>query len=525
MRIFPSSRKSEETPAREIGQALFMLDANIAKALSELETQIKAASSLQTGVGSESVHPSGWRPAEGREHELNERSGVHSPEVSTPDDADSFKLRRRQRLKMRKVQRAKPRLTTLKPLKLNPNRDSYKKDGGVHRDFLDRGIRHGGTPSGFTKTFPSGMSGNPSESRQGVSYGIAPGDVYGSLENVTQDYPYEEMRIYQEDTIDVGPTEGGFTQREGDSNFSNKTRPRPARKNDENIRYYTTQGPDGPGGFAGDPQPLDYDQYFGLGNMMYPASLMAALAQESYYLRIDPPARFKRTEKPFLFTLYYRGEEQGGAVEIRVKSGKGMSTPTIFVIETIFNENTKKFEIKSVRPATEDPDNKMKYDEATSKWWYDAVLKRALDSKFFPSVFKPTTSLKKTTKKGYTVSQSPFLDEVAPGMTDIEKLFVNITDPSKWDSAGTAVIHKQGLDALRASSPKILEMLDAKSSGDEKYFGWNYVSKEDADIINKQDLEKKGKHYGAEELIRIWKKPAWDEALKQLKEKDPALQG
>lgn len=497
------SKSGYERPARETGQAVSILST----------TSIKADMEFSQGGSSAAAQPSTWKPVD-QGKDVSEREGVHAPETQNPD-RDAFVLKRK------KEHVTKP-VNVAKPLKAFPTREDYKKDNGVHREFLDKGLRKGGVPSGYPRRFPSGMSGLTSDDAQKVAEGVAPGDVYGSLENIlVYEYSYTNVPLYQDDVTDVGPVENNYTQHEQDSNFSNKTRPRPNRKNDRDI----TQDSKLP---TGEAYPIDYDVYTGLGNVMYPISgawFKTETRTQPFYMA---EGRGKN-KKTFNGTIVYNGEAQKGQVWVRIKRSlakNAVFVPTFAEFYIEYDETSKKFVYsKPGQNLDQIPD-----------WAVQKLIDFTLDKT--PPIYKippppktpKTPAQPKVSKakarssplpgdKGYNILTDPLIDQAAPGITETEKLFTRLTkwNPPSRDLSGSGFTGTINIPTDRIKEATF-DVLMKNPKGDGQYFNWNYVSESQVSKMKQVEVKETGVHTGGESSVSVAKKAAWDEAQKKLED-------
>ncbi len=280
----------------------------------------------------------------------------------------------------------------------------------------------------------------------------------GYMEVVAKLKAYE----YQDDVTEVGPIENNYSTYEQDSNFSVKNRPRPTRKEDKHVKL-DSKVP------TGEREPVDYDVYTGLGNLMYPLGgsletmLTAAVTQNATPVSVGKD------------TLYYEhvpaSGKQGERLEVRLAS-EGKNTDFVFV-------------------PTGDQAHPWKPTENIGD-----LAKIIIDK--MPKDMVPGEKVEPGKDKSYNVLKDPALAQVAGDLSEQEKMFVGIT---QWKNKVFVADPERVDDAT-------LEILKKNPVGDGKYFKWIYTTQEDIDAGKAMK--------DSSPSIYVEKKDAWDKASEAL---------
>lgn len=288
---------------------------------------------------------------------------------------------------------------------------------------------------------------------------------------------------YQDDVTEVGPIENNYSTHEQDSNFSVKNRPRPTRKEDKHIRR-DSKVP------TGEREPVDYDVYTGLGNMMYP--LGGSLGEQIEAAVGEIPVHVDAGNGATLFYRLVESDTKKRKPYIEVSVQLDGEKSRLQGLQWFLVKSGKTWVVESRSAQLE------KMSKEQNAAWDEVVLSNIPEEVGGEKVEEKTA-------KSYNLMTDPRLDSLEPKLTEQEKMFVNIT---KWGGAKNDTFLA---DAERLDSAT-LDVLKQRPKGEGTYFSWRYTSQED--LNTGKGLK------DSSPSVYVVKKKAWDEALDLLRKKD-----
>jgi len=365
----------------------------------------------------------------------------------------------------------------------------------------------------------------------------------------------DEIRadLYQDDIESPAAPEQGYSPREGDSNFSVKTRPRPTRKEDKDIRLDSKQP-------TGEREPANYDQYTGLGNLSYPlggalveAAPKLSKADEEFMRQREgqkpkvtdtskpkvqrvpgmgeptkgDPGDLSRATTPVVsgplttlgtpvalpngVMLYYRQTGEGRNRELTVTmASAGDNVEDVMEKNVTFVLSAGTYGEAPYEVVTW-PEGIDSEEEGTREYLRDLVESNV------PKKFKTKAQVDRENRekleraggKGYNVLEDKNLDVVAPGITPVERLFTPITT---WGKSGVFVADVAKLDdATKALLEK--EAADPETGvrkGEGKYFAWEYTDEDAVEKAKEFQVAETGSAFDVKPSVII-RRTGWTE--------------
>lgn len=379
-------------------------------------------------------------------------------------------------------------IVTLKKPKKKKKNPASGRILELNRSPMNEQTGYGGDP----QKVPTDMNTGGHKSDSTKEYRYAPGDSGMTTARVNPLVHADIQQTYQENTGNDQPTDdAGYTEHESDSNFSNKTRPRPAPKNDKDMRLDRMKHPSG----LPEPPPL---VDVGMGNMVYP--LDGSIKAGDTVTRV---VEDQASQTLLTYTWTPQGNKYPTyatvqAADLQEPGGMENKPDLVLVLDPTTAQWVKSDESANWVPKGENwPAERL------------AEVEKVIMDNIPDELVKAQEKADERKRREYNVLKDPALEEIVPDMTDEEKVFTTIT---QWDDnvfyVDTAKLDAATLDIIKETP---------KSGGKHKYFKWLYTSKEQVAKRQAQDIEDVGFTTGEEaDALVVEQLPAWKKAAPEV---------